>query len=89
MQANVITQEDFCPLERGEWSTNPIHKKSFLTGYTSIRPIPDYTAMMPLLLLSEAFATIGFTVKQKTWNNIHARVYESNRRFLETFFQIS
>jgi Ser/Thr protein kinase RdoA (MazF antagonist) len=82
-----FAQEDFCLIERGEWSTDPAHKKSFLAGYASIRPVPDYTTMMPLLLLSKAFATVGFTVKQNTWNNIHARVYESNRRFLETFFQ--
>ncbi len=82
-----FAQEDFCPVDRGEWTTNPSQKSSFLAGYASIRPVPDYTTMMPLLLLSKAFAIVGFTVKQDTWNNIHARVYESSCQFLDTFFQ--
>jgi Ser/Thr protein kinase RdoA (MazF antagonist) len=81
-----FAEEDFCPLEHGEWPTHPTLKKSFLAGYASCRPVPDYTAMMPLLRLSKAIATIGFTVKCETWDTSHARVYQFNRRFLETFF---
>jgi Ser/Thr protein kinase RdoA (MazF antagonist) len=81
-----FAQEDFCPLELGEWSESPLLKKSFLAGYAFIRPVPDYSAMMPLLRLSRAFATIGFMVKNGTWDNKHARVYQINYRFLETFF---
>lgn len=29
---------------------------------------------------------IGFTIKRGTWNTLHSRVYQFNRRFLETFF---
>ncbi len=77
-----FAQEDFCPLEHGEWP--PINKKWFLEGYASIRPVPDYSAMMPLLRLSKAIATIGFTVKVGTWESSSARLYQFNRRFLET-----
>jgi Ser/Thr protein kinase RdoA (MazF antagonist) len=82
-----FAEEDFCPLEHYEWSTHSTNKKSFLEGYASIRPVPDYSAVMPLLRLSKAFATIGFMVKRGTWDNIHARVYQINLRFLEAFFQ--
>jgi Ser/Thr protein kinase RdoA (MazF antagonist) len=81
-----FAEEDFCPLELGEWSTNASTKKSFLKGYSSIRPVPDYSAIMPLLRLNRAFATVGFTVKQETWKNPHAPLYQRNRQFLETFF---
>lgn len=81
-----FAEEDFCPLEHGEWSTNSTAKRSFLAGYASIRPVPDYSALMPLLRLSRAFATIGYMIKIGTWDSIHSRVYQFNRRFLETFF---
>ncbi|HSW86601.1 MAG TPA: aminoglycoside phosphotransferase family protein [Rhabdochlamydiaceae bacterium] len=80
-----FAEEDFCPLEHGEWPTNSTTKRSFLRGYASIRPVPDYSALMPILRLSRAFATIGFMVKIGTWDSIHSRVYQFNRRFLETF----
>lgn len=80
-----FAQEDLCPLEHGEWPMNPEQKESFLAGYASIRPLPDYSAMMPLLRLSRAYATIGFTVKSGTWKSEHARVYRFNRAFLESF----
>jgi Ser/Thr protein kinase RdoA (MazF antagonist) len=81
-----FAEEDFCPLEQGEWGTNQTTKKSFLEGYASIRSVPDYKAIMPLLRLSRAIAVIGFMVKNGTWNSTHARVYQLNRQFLETFF---
>lgn len=82
-----FAQEDFCPLEHGEWPTNPVSKKSFFSGYASIRPVPDYRSIMPLLRLNKAFATIGFTVKRDIWQSSAAAVYQFNRRFLEAFFQ--
>lgn len=80
-----FAEEDFCPLEHGEWSANATIKKSLLTGYASIRPIPPYHRIMPLLRLSRAIATIGFTIKQGTWQSSHASVYQFNRQFLDTF----
>lgn len=81
-----FAEEDFCPLEHGEWPSYPSSKKAFLSGYASIRPVPDYSAMMPFLRLNRAIATVGFTVKRGTWDNTNARVYEFNRRFLDSFF---
>jgi Ser/Thr protein kinase RdoA (MazF antagonist) len=81
-----FAEEDFCPIEHYEWPANPTIKKSFLEGYASIRPVPDYTAIMPLLRLYRAFATIGFTLKRGTWDNKNARIYQFNRQFLEMLF---
>lgn len=82
-------EDDFCPLEHGEWPSYPSSKKAFLSGYASIRPVPDYRAIMPFLRLNRAIATIGFTVKSGIWDNSNARLYELNRRFLDSFFKSS
>lgn len=76
-------EEDFCPIEIGEWSQNHTNRKALLTGYASILPIPHYLELMPLLRLSKAIGIIGFTVKRGTYKNIHARLYQLNRRHLE------
>lgn len=80
-----FAEEDFCPLEHGEWPSHPSSKNSFLAGYATIRPIPDYSAMMPLLRLSRAIAIIGFTLKCNTWESNHTRLYKINRQFLDDF----
>jgi hypothetical protein len=41
---------------------------------------------MPLIRLSRALDTMGFTLKRGTWDNKHARVYQFNRQFIEAFF---
>lgn len=82
-----FAEEDFCPLEFGEWFTNSSYKNSFLAGYGNIRKIPHYQVMMPLLRLSRAIATIGFTVKRGSWKDKGARIYQSNRQHLESFLQ--
>lgn len=79
-----FAEEDFCPLEFGEWSANNGYKNLFLEGYASIRKIPDYHSMLPLLRLSRAVAAIGFTVKRGIWEN--AKIYRFNRQFLEELF---
>lgn len=82
-----FAEEDFCSLEHGEWSKNLNNKKSFLSGYASIRPIPDYNRILPFLRLNKAIATIGFTVKRETWNNSSAQLYQYNRLYIETLFK--
>lgn len=79
-----FAQEDFCSLEHTNWPANPAHKQAFLDGYASIRPVPDYHGMMPLLRLSKAIGVIGFTVKRGTWYSRDAHFYTFNRKFLET-----
>lgn len=81
-----FAEEDFCSLEHGEWSTNSNGKESFLAGYASIRPVPHYKDLMPLLRINKAIATIGFTVKRGTWKSSSARLYSENLQFLESFF---
>jgi len=81
-----FAEEDFCSLEHGEWPNHPNSKKSFLHGYASIRPVPNYGNIMPLLRISKSIATIGFTVKRGTWENSSSHIYQLNRQFLETFF---
>src|SRR5579862_798412 len=78
-----FAQEDFCPIEHGEWSIPLTSKRSFFAGYASIRPVPDYAALMPLLRLNRAISIIGFTVKRDTWQSSSAQVYQFNRGFIE------
>jgi len=82
----TFAQEDFCTLERDDWSNNAHNKNSFLAGYASIRPIPEIQKIIPLLRLSKAIAAIGFAVKRSTWKTSAATLYQLNRRFLEKFF---
>ncbi len=84
-----FAEDDFCPLENGEWSSNPTIKTSFLAGYASIRPVPHYKELMPFLRLSRTIATIGFTVKRGTWKSSSADLYGINRRFLDEFFKVA
>lgn len=79
-----FAEEDFGSLVLDEWSNDVHMKKAFLEGYASIRPVPDYRNVMPLLLLGKAIATIGFTVKTKTWNNKNANLYQRYLQLLES-----
>lgn len=82
-----FAQEDFRSIEHcWDWSSHPNSKKFFLAGYASIRPVPDYEATMPLLRLSRTLDVIGFTLKRGTWETSNARLYQEERRFLDTFF---
>lgn len=77
-----FAEDDFCPLEFGEWPEGC--KDSFLKGYSSIRKVPDYKPMMPLLRLSRAVAAVGFTVKRGTWESRNSKLYKFSRRHLES-----
>ena len=81
-----FAEEDFCLMEHDDWANDPATKESFLSGYASIRPVPDYTEIMPLLRLNKALASIGFTVRTNTWATKNAQFYERNRQYIETFF---
>ena len=77
-----FAEDDFCPLEFGEWPAGC--KSSFLEGYASIRKVPDYKRMMPLLHLSRAVAAVGFTVKRGTWESRNSKLYQFNLRYLKS-----
>ena len=81
-----FAEDDFCPWELVEWTTNSGNKKSFLEGYASVRPVPDYESIMPFLRFNRAIAAIGFTVKRGTWDNSSARFYKVNRDFIDNLF---
>lgn len=70
-----FAEEDFCPLEHSGWPC----KQNFLAGYASVRPIPNYQAVMPLLRLNKAIGTIGFLVKRGIDNT---RLYQYNLEYL-------
>jgi Ser/Thr protein kinase RdoA (MazF antagonist) len=82
-----FAEEDLCSLEHYEWSNNPHSIKPLLAGYASVRQLPDYIRLVPFLRLNKAIATIGFTVRQGTWENRHSRIYRYNRQFLEQLFE--
>jgi Ser/Thr protein kinase RdoA (MazF antagonist) len=80
-----FAEDDFCAIEHNEWGDFKGYKRVFLDGYSRIRPIPNYHAIMPLLRLNRAIAVIGFTVKKRTWDNIHERIYTVNRQYIDIF----
>lgn len=82
-----FAEQDFCHFENDEWSSDLVNKRSFLAGYTSIRPLPNYKDIMPLLRLNKTIALIGFMVKRGTWQSNNKQWYKRNRKFLETFFK--
>jgi Ser/Thr protein kinase RdoA (MazF antagonist) len=79
-----FAEDDFCSIEHQELPFHVSSKKAFLSGYKSIRAVPDFKEMMPLLRFHRAIAIVGFTVKRQTWNNSCQKLYAFNRRFLET-----
>ena len=83
-----FAEEDFCLLEFDEWSTHSSYKNSFLAGYASIRKVPDYRCILPLLRLSRAIGAIGFTVKRGTWQSKGSKIYQFNRQYLESFLKV-
>lgn len=80
-----FAEDDFCSIEHGEWGNFNGHKSYFINGYAQVRPVPNYTKIMPLLRLNRAIAVIGFTVKSDSWDSVHADVYNFNRQFLDNF----
>lgn len=84
-----FAEEDFCPLEHGEWELKETYKKKFFDGYSSIRKVPNYKKVMPLLRLHRALAVVGFTVKRGTWRTIHSKPYRRNRTYIEESYSNS
>ncbi|MCF7852429.1 MAG: phosphotransferase, partial [Simkaniaceae bacterium] len=80
-----FAEQDFCSIEQFKWGPHARYKKSFLDGYSSVRPIPNYQLIMPLLQLGRALAVVGYTVKSNTWNNSNSSLYTLNRQFLDSF----
>lgn len=75
-----FAEEDLCSV----WP----HRKSFLEGYASVRPVPEFTSMLPLLMLSKAVACVGFTIRRGTWKTKDALFYERNRNLIESILEL-
>ena len=82
-----FAEDDFCSIEHGAWGNFNHHKENFLEGYSSIRKIPNYHQLMPLLQLNRAMAVIGFTVKRNTWDTSDSKLYQSHKTFVGEFFK--
>src|SRR5579863_4184755 len=82
-----FAEEDFCPLEFGEWSNIADYKNAFLVGYATVRKVPDYHPILPLLRLSRAIGAVGFIVKRGTWQGKGSKIYQLNRQYLESFLE--
>lgn len=78
-----FAQEDFQAFHLQEWSDSKDVNEAFIQGYKSVRAIPDYKTMMPLLHLSRAFATVGYTLKIGTWNGVHSKIYKKNIKYID------
>lgn len=78
-----FAEEDFCPIEHGEWQMGLADKNSFLEGYGSVHPIPEYNAIMPLLRLCRALNVIGFTLKDGSWKSKNEKIYTFNYDFIK------
>lgn len=77
-----FAEEDFVPYG---WPNDASLREAFLAGYARIRPVPKFDNVLPLLQLSRAIAVIGFLIRENTWQNKHAEMYQNNRQFLERF----
>ncbi|STX50950.1 Phosphotransferase enzyme family [Legionella busanensis] len=78
-----FAEEDFYSLEHARCFSSLKAKQLFLQGYASVRPLPDYDKMLPILSLSKVIGMIGFMVKTGTWNTSHKKLYQYNYQLLE------
>ncbi|CCB88564.1 phosphotransferase enzyme family protein [Simkania negevensis] len=82
-----FAQEDFSSLEMGEWSTQASIQAAFLSGYETIRPIPRYQELMPLLKLSRSAAILGYLYRKGIYHKSSAKLHQSHLNFLKTFIE--
>ncbi len=75
-----FAEADFVPLAHGEW---PDGQETFLEGYASIRPLPSYEPILPLLILDRAVGAVGFTIKRGIYKTTHAAFYKKNLQIIE------
>lgn len=82
-----FAEEDFVPLEHhNEWPMDASKKQAFLDGYSSVRPIPNYLNILPLLQLKKALEILGFIIKTNSVNCKNSQLYLDNYDFLQNFF---
>lgn len=84
-----FAEEDFCRTALEKQPFDSESKNAFLMGYSSIRTVPNYNKIMPILKLSRIIAILGFCIKEKTWDNKNAKMYQTNYKSLKTLLEIS
>ena len=85
--STTFAEEDFCFLEHHEYPVDSQHKQAFLSGYASIRAVPDYQRIMPLLLFSKALSIVGFSIKRDLWKTTMASDYQESYTVLNKLIQ--
>lgn len=80
-----FAEEDFCSVEQENFWPG-FDNKALLKGYESVRSLPNYKPLMPLLKLNKAIATLGFLIKTGLWKGKSSKLYQLNRHFLDNFF---
>lgn len=79
-----FAQEDFCSFEMGEWSGHTHIQAAFLAGYETIRRVPNFQEVMPLLKLSRSIAILGYLHREGRWENTCADLYQSHLQSLKS-----
>ena len=82
-----FAEDDFSSIEHGEWKDFNGNKNHFLDGYSSVKTIPDYKNILPLLKLNKAMAIVGFIVKRRSHDTTDTKPYRFNRKIIDTFFK--
>ena len=85
--AASFVEEDFIALELLYWSEDASSRESFFAGYTSVRELPDYTKIMPLLSLARAFNGLEFVVRKNLHETRANKLYQSHKKYIEQFFE--
>lgn len=80
-----FAQEDFIFIEYDN-AQNQAHKKDFINGYASTRPVPDYKELIKLLSINKALGTLGFLLKKDRLKK-YPKLYTYHRTFLENSFK--
>jgi Ser/Thr protein kinase RdoA (MazF antagonist) len=94
-----FAQDDFVRFFHNGWpspcSVNPAensampcaYAQAFLQGYASIRPVPKFGEMMPLLRMSTTLNTMDYLIKVGTAQGKDAWLFDYNHNFLKEFFK--
>ena len=86
---SAFAEEDFLYLEHHHGSPMAdVCKQTFLKGYATVRSVPDYQKVLPLLRLNKAIGTLKFIIKTDTVHGRNAQLFQYNYDFLKNFFGV-
>lgn len=78
-----FAEEDFGSIFHRPWLTP--YMADFLSGYESVRDVPDYIPLIPFLRFNRAIAITGYIIKKGTWKTTDSKLYDFNRMLLDEF----